>query len=93
MQREWLLLLSIALGTLRAFQMPAQQALTPSLVPAELLPRALAFSSSGLRATIIAEPALGGALYVAGAEVTYGTCTVLFVLLATLAARPTWSAW
>jgi MFS family permease len=85
-QREWLLLLSIALGTLRAFQMPAQQALTPSLVPAELLPRALAFSSSGLQATIIAGPALGGALYVAGAEVTYGACTVLFVLAATLAA-------
>jgi MFS family permease len=86
MQREWLLLLSIALGTLRAFQMPAQQALTPSLVPAELLPRALAFSSSGMQATIIVGPALGGALYVAGAQVTYGACTVLFVVAASLAA-------
>jgi MFS family permease len=86
MRREWLLLLSIALGTLRAFQMPAQQALTPSLVPAELLPRALAFSSSGMQATIIVGPALGGALYVAGAQVTYGACTVLFVVAAVLAA-------
>jgi len=84
MRRETLLLLSIALGTLRAFQMPAQQALTPSLVPPELLARALAFSSSGLQAAIIAGPALGGALYVAGAAVTYAACTLLFVVAAAL---------
>ena len=86
MRREWLLLLSVALGTLRAFQMPAQQALTPSLVPEELLPRALAFSSSGLQAAIIAGPALGGALYVAGAQVTYGACTLMFLVASALCA-------
>ena len=31
--RDWLLGLSVLLGTARAFQMPAQQALTPVLVP------------------------------------------------------------
>ncbi|HEX6827671.1 MAG TPA: MFS transporter [Burkholderiales bacterium] len=86
MHREWLLIISVALGTLRAFQMPAQQALTPSLVPAELLPRALAFSSSGMQAAIIAGPALGGALYVAGAEVTYAACTLLCVAASALCA-------
>src|SRR5215475_4525178 len=47
MRREALLLFSVALGVLRAFQMPAQQALTPVLVPASVLPSALAFSSMG----------------------------------------------
>ena len=58
--------LSIVLGCARALQMPAQQALMPSLVPAELLPRAVATSSSTMQAAIIAGPALGGALYALG---------------------------
>jgi MFS family permease len=78
--RDWLLAVSVALGVLRAFQMPTQQALTPALVPVRLLPRALAFSSTGLQAAIIAGPALGGLLYVAGPAVTYGMCSALFVL-------------
>jgi MFS family permease len=86
MRRETLLLLSVGLGTLRAFQMPAQQALTPSLVPIELLPRALAFSSGGMQAAIIAGPALGGVLYVAGAGVTYTACMFLFAFAAALSA-------
>src|SRR5207237_4878560 len=36
--RELLFGLSIALGTVKAFQMPAQQALTPLLVPVSVLP-------------------------------------------------------
>ena len=56
--REWLLLASVVLGAVRAFQMPAQQALTPLLVPPALLPPALAFSSAGLQGAIIAGPAL-----------------------------------
>ncbi|WP_394511683.1 MFS transporter [Roseateles sp. DXS20W] len=58
--------LSIVLGCARALQMPAQQALMPSLVPAELLPRAVATSSSTMQAAIIAGPALGGVLYALG---------------------------
>ena len=80
--RRWLLLISVALGALRAFQMPAQQALTPCLVPAELLPRALAASASGMQGAIIAGPALGGILYIAGAEVTYAVSAALFVVAA-----------
>ena len=86
MGREWLLLISVALGALRAFQMPAQQALTPSLVPSALLPRALALSSAGLQAAIIAGPAIGGLLYVAGATVTYGTSALLFAVAGALTA-------
>jgi MFS family permease len=82
--REWLLGISVVLGALRAVQMPAQQALTPLLVPAAVLPRALAFSSAGLQGAIIAGPALGGLIYAAGATATYGTCAALFAIAALL---------
>jgi MFS family permease len=79
--RELLLGISVVLGAARAFQMPAQQALTPLLVPQELLASAIALSASGMQVAIICGPALGGALYVAGATMVYGCCT-LFLLLA-----------
>ena len=79
-----LLFVSVLLGIVKAFQMPAQQALTPSLVPPEVLPRALAFSSMGSQAAIVAGPALGGFIYVAGAQAVYLTCGVLFALAGTL---------
>src|SRR6059036_2647408 len=41
--RGLLLGVSVLLGVARAFQMPAQQALTPMLVPSAMLPRAMAF--------------------------------------------------
>src|SRR5664279_28077 len=61
--RELILGVSVALGVARAFQMPAQQALAPLLVPMELLPRAIALSSGGIQLAVICGPALGGALY------------------------------
>jgi MFS family permease len=82
--RALILAVSLLLGTARSFQMTAQQALTPLLVPASLLARALAFSSSGMQAAIIGGPALGGFLYAAGAGVVYLVCAVLFVLGAAL---------
>jgi MFS family permease len=83
--RPLLLGLSVLLGTVRAFQMPAQQALTPLLVPMALLPRAMAFSSAGLEGAVIAGPALGGMVYAAGAAATYGVCAGLFALACGLA--------
>jgi MFS family permease len=78
--REWLLAMSILLGCAKAFQMPAQQALVPLLVPPEVLPRALAFSSAGMQGATIGGPALGGFVYAAGAPVVYALCAGLFVL-------------
>jgi len=85
--RSLLLVLSLALGSAKAFQMPAQQALVPSLVPTHVLPRALAFSSMGMQAAIIGGPALGGFIYVAGANVVYAVCTAAFVLAGALFMR------
>ena len=84
--RGLLLGLSVLLGVARAFQMPAQQALTPSLVPSIMLPRALAFSSGGNQAAVIAGPALGGLIFVAGATAVYATCAALFIGAAVLIA-------
>ncbi|MDO9360220.1 MAG: MFS transporter [Polaromonas sp.] len=77
--RELLLGISVMLGIARAFQVPAQQALTPMLVPAPMLPRAMAFSSAGMQAAVIGGPALGGVIFVAGATAVYSACLVLFL--------------
>ena len=75
------LVVSVAVGTVRAFQMPTQQALTPMV----LLPRGPAFSSAGMQSAIVAGPAIGGFVYVAGAQVVYGVCAVLFIVSGLLA--------
>ncbi len=61
-----ILALSVLLGMARALQGPAQQALLPTLVPAALLPRAVAAASSSLQAAVVAGPALGGVVYALG---------------------------
>lgn len=82
--RELLLAMSVALGAVRAFQMPAQQALTPTLVPSSMLPRALAFASAGSQAAIVTGPALGGFIYVAGAATVHSVCALLFLVAGVL---------
>lgn len=85
--RELILGVSVVLGMTRAFQMPAQQAITPLLVPANLLQRAIALSSSSVQAAIIGGPALGGFLYAAGAEVVYAACAAMLLVACVLAMR------
>lgn len=51
------------LGVARAFAGPALGAMAPNLVPRELLPSAIALSSTAWQAGAIAGPALGGILY------------------------------
>jgi MFS family permease len=82
--RDLILGISVVLGLARAFQMPAQQALTPQLVPRALLQRAIALSSGGLEVAVIGGPALGGLLYVHGASTVYATCMTLMLLACTL---------
>lgn len=85
--RELLLGVSVLLGVARAFQMPAQQALTPMLVPPAMLPRAMAFSSAGMQAAVIGGPALGGLIFVAGATAVYATSALLFATGCVLISR------
>ncbi|MEX8493054.1 MFS transporter [Sphaerotilus sp.] len=81
MTRALILGVSIVLGVAKAFQMPASQALPALLVPPSLLGQAVALGSSGMQVAIIGGPALGGFLYVAGADVVYAVGTG-FLLLA-----------
>jgi MFS family permease len=82
--RELLFGLSIVIGGVRPFQMSAQQALVPRLVPAPLLSRATAFSSSAQQVAVIGGPAIGGLLFAVGVNTVYLTCAVLFGLGAVL---------
>ena len=82
--RPMLLALSLVLGALRPFQMSAQQALAPSLVPALLLARATAFTSSATQAAVIAGPAVGGLIFAVNANAVYVCCAVLFCIAAAL---------
>ncbi|MEI6549976.1 MAG: MFS transporter [Betaproteobacteria bacterium] len=79
--REWVLFVSAILGMVRSFQMPTQQALTPHLVPPNLLQRAVALSSTGVQTAVISGPALGGILYATHVNAVYAICAV-FLLLA-----------
>ena len=82
--RESILGLSLVLGAVRAFQMPAQQALVPQLVSKDEMPRALAFSSAGLQGAIIVGPALGGVIYAWGAGTVYATSALLSMVSSAL---------
>ncbi|MBG9388949.1 MFS transporter [Caenimonas aquaedulcis] len=94
--RELLLGMSLVFGSVRAFQMTAQQALTPLLVPMNLLQRAMAFSAAGTQVAIIGGPALGGLVFVFGADKVYGlgaallavSCILILLLRYTYVALP-----
>jgi MFS family permease len=73
-------------GIFRAFMNPAAKSLIPNLVPERELSSAVALSSSSWELAIIIGPALGGLLYVFGAEVAYGAAVALFALGALSAA-------
>lgn len=82
--RELILGVSVVLGVARAFQMPAQQAITPLLVPQPLLARAVALSSSSVQVAVIGGPALGGLLYAHSALTVYACCAFVLLLSAVL---------
>ena len=68
------------LGVARAFAMPALQALSPNLVPREILPKAIAMSSIAWQSGAIAGPALGGYLYAWDPHLPYTVAAGLFGL-------------
>jgi MFS family permease len=68
--------ISVLLGTARTFQQPAQQSLVPTLVPAGLLSRAMAMSSSGNQVSVIGGPAIAGLLFMDSGTWVYAAATV-----------------
>ncbi|GAB2536579.1 MFS transporter [Rhodanobacter koreensis] len=82
-----ILALVFVIGVAKAFEFPALQSMLPALVPASILPRAMAVNASAGQAAMIMGPALGGLLYVAGPGVVYVVAAVLYLIAATLMSR------
>ncbi|WP_446744810.1 MFS transporter [Silvibacterium acidisoli] len=72
------------IGAARAFESPSTQALVPTLVEPEMVPQAIAWSSSANQTSSIIGPALGGLLYALGAQIPYALCAVLFLTASSL---------
>ena len=84
--RTTILLASVVLGAVRAFQMPAMQSLIGALLPPALLPRGAALAGMTMQASVIGGPALAGVLFMDSGAVVYGCGLALFAgatLLAT----------
>jgi len=69
----------VLIGAARAFEAPTMSALMPSLVPAEMLSRASAWSASANQTASIVGPAVGGLVYALGAPVPFVLAATLFV--------------
>jgi MFS family permease len=73
-----LLVLAFCIGTGRAFEQPSLQTALPNIVPASVLPRAIAGSTSAAQIAIVAGPALGGVLIALSPTLVFATCAVLW---------------
>jgi MFS family permease len=73
-------LLAAGSGTASAIGWPAFGALTPELVPAELLPGAMALRSIAGQTAVVAGPALGGVLFSVHPESVYAVAVLLFAV-------------
>jgi len=71
--------LALVTGIASGLGAPASRAMTPTLIPAESLPSAMALNSTGWQAAIVAGPALGGVLFAISAQPVYGVAAVLSV--------------
>ncbi|MDK1188295.1 MFS transporter [Cronobacter sakazakii] len=64
----------------KVMEAPSLQSMLPALVPPSLLARATAASAVSSQAAMIMGPALGGLLYVFGAQVVYALTAVLYLI-------------
>jgi MFS family permease len=84
LNRELILGAILVFGCARAFQQPTTQSMLPAIVPASLLSRAVAASSSSNQIAIIAGPALGGVLYAVSPPAVYALSAALFLFASVL---------
>ena len=67
----------VLLGVARAFWAPAGQAMTPNLVPKNLLPGAVSVNAVLFQVGVIIGPSIGGVLAIMGYHVVYGVACLL----------------
>jgi len=74
-----ILAMAFVVGTGRAFEQPSLQSVLPNIVPAHVLPRAIAAANSAAQTAVVAGPALGGALLALSPSVAFAACAVLWL--------------
>jgi len=74
-----LLTMAFVVGAGRAFEQPSLQSVLPNIVPSELLPRAIAGSTSASQSAIVAGPALGGLLVAISPTLVFSVCALLWL--------------
>jgi len=74
-------------GSVRTFIGPAQSAIAPNIVPAPLMPRAVAISAMSWQIGSVAGPALGGVLFAWYPAAAYGVSALLLLIAAGNTAR------
>ena len=74
-----LLTMAFIVGTGRAFEQPSLQTVLPNIVPASVLPRAIAGSTSASQIAIVTGPALGGILIALSPTLVFAACAVLWL--------------
>lgn len=74
----------VAIGAVRAFSQPTNQAIVANLVPRAELPRGMALNMMVNRTAAILGPAAGGFLYVAGPAVAYAIGAALYIVATVL---------
>lgn len=71
----------------KAMEGPSLLSMLPALVPPKILPRAMAANSVAGQASGMVGPALGGLLYIAGADVVYVICGLLYLVSVFMVSR------
>jgi MFS family permease len=74
------LLLALLTGVGNAIAWPAYGALTPELVPLELVPGAMALRSIASQGSVVVGPAVGGLLFAVQPELVYAVAVGLFAV-------------
>ena len=75
-----LFVVAVALGVGRAFAGPAFSSFAPNLLPAELLPSAIALNSIAWQAGAVVGPLLGGGAYALSRALPYEASAILFAV-------------
>src|SRR5262249_43914915 len=76
---DLLLAMAFVVGTGRAFEQPSVQSVLPNIVSDEMLPRAVAGSTSASQAAVVAGPALGGLLVGFSPSLVFAVCAAIWI--------------
>jgi MFS family permease len=76
---DLILAMSFVVGAGRAFEQPSLQSVLPNIVPAHVLPRAIAAANSASQAAVVAGPALGGLLIEINPTLVFALCALLWL--------------